>query len=101
MPADGMSALSRGNVADISAQQADARIIVIGNEKGGAGKSTVSIHLSIGLLTIGKKVGVIDLDVRQRSLTRYLENRARWMQNTGARLTMPEIVRVEASQSVI
>jgi chromosome partitioning protein len=98
MPADGMSSLSRDGLTDIPQQARDARVIVIGNEKGGAGKSTVSIHLSVALLCIGKKVGVIDLDVRQRSLTRYLENRTRWMQNTGAKLPMPEIVRVEASQ---
>jgi chromosome partitioning protein len=98
MPADGMSSLSRNGLTDIPQQDRDARAIVIGNEKGGAGKSTVSIHLSVALLCIGKKVGVIDLDVRQRSLTRYLENRTRWMQNTGAKLSMPEIVRVEASQ---
>jgi chromosome partitioning protein len=98
MPADGMSSLSRGGLTDIPQQARDARVIVIGNEKGGAGKSTVSIHLSVALLCIGRKVGVIDLDVSQRSLTRYLENRTRWMQNTGAKLPMPEIVRVEASQ---
>jgi chromosome partitioning protein len=98
MPADGMSSLSRDGLTDIPQQAREARVIVIGNEKGGAGKSTVSIHLSVAILCIGKKVGVIDLDVRQRSLTRYLENRTRWMQNTGAKLSMPEIVRVEASQ---
>lgn len=98
MPADGMSSLSRDGLTDIPQQARDARVIAIGNEKGGAGKSTVSIHLSVALLCIGRKVGVIDLDVRQRSLTRYLENRTRWMQNTGAKLPMPEIVRVEASQ---
>jgi len=98
MPADGMSSLSRTGLADIPQQAPDARVIVIGNEKGGAGKSTVSVHLSIALLCIGKKVGVIDLDVRQRSLTRYLENRTRWMQNTNAALKMPEIVRLEASK---
>ena len=98
MPADGMSSLSRGGLTDIPQQARDARVIVIGNEKGGAGKSTVSIHLSVALLCIGRKVGVIDLDVRQRSMTRYLENRTRWMQNTGAKLPMPESVRVEASQ---
>ena len=98
MPADGMSSMSRTGLADITPQAAEARVLVIGNEKGGAGKSTVSIHLSVALLCIGKKVGVIDLDVRQRSLTRYLENRTRWMQNTGATLSMPEIVRVDASQ---
>ena len=98
MPADGMSSLSRDGLTDIPQQAREARVIVIGKVKGGAGTSTVSIHLSVAILCIGKKVGVIDLDVRQRSLTRYLENRTRWMQNTGAKLSMPEIVRVEASQ---
>ncbi len=98
MPADGVAHISRVPGAGLEAPARDARVIVIGNEKGGAGKSTVSIHLSISLLRTGKKVGVIDLDVRQRSLTRYLENRVRWAQNTGATLVMPEIVRVEASQ---
>lgn len=98
MPADGVAHISRVPGAGLETPARDARVIVIGNEKGGAGKSTVSIHLSISLLRTGKKVGVIDLDVRQRSLTRYLENRVRWAQNTGATLVMPEIVRVEASQ---
>ncbi|HPF23046.1 MAG: division plane positioning ATPase MipZ [Hyphomonas sp.] len=82
---------------DLSVPQKDARVIVVGNEKGGAGKSTVSMHLCVSLMRMGKQVGVIDLDVRQRTLTRYLENRLRWMQSTGARLPMPEIVRVDAS----
>jgi len=73
------------------------RVIVVGNEKGGAGKSTVSVHLAIALMRMGRKVGVIDLDVRQRTLTRYLENRLRWMQSTSAKLPMPEIIRVDAS----
>jgi len=73
------------------------RVIVIGNEKGGAGKSTVSMHLSVSLMRMNKKVGIIDLDVRQRTLTRYLENRMRWMQSTGSRLPMPEVIRVDAS----
>lgn len=98
MPADGVSQLSRGDAGLAETSARDARVIVIGNEKGGAGKSTVSIHLSIALLRTGKRVGVIDLDVRQRSLTRYLENRTRWAQTTGATLVMPEMVRVEASQ---
>ncbi len=76
-----------------------AHAIVVGNEKGGAGKSTVAMHLSIALLRMGMKVGVLDLDVRQRSLSRYLENRARWMRNTGANLSMPQMVRVDASQA--
>jgi chromosome partitioning protein len=55
------------------------------------------MHLSVALMRMGKKVGIIDLDVRQRTLTRYLENRLRWMTSTGAKLPMPEIIRVDAS----
>ena len=74
-----------------------ARVIVIGNEKGGAGKSTVAMHLSVSLMRMGQRVGVMDLDVRQRTLTRYIENRLRWIKSTGARLPMPETIRVDAS----
>ncbi|MEM6498532.1 MAG: division plane positioning ATPase MipZ [Pseudomonadota bacterium] len=46
---------------------------------------------------MGSRVGVIDLDVRQRTLTRYFENRVRWVHSTGSKLPMPEIIRVDAS----
>ncbi len=97
MPADGLSPVSHLAASGLSVKSRDARVIVVGNEKGGAGKSTVSIHLSVALLRVGARVGVIDLDVRQRSLTRYLENRARWIQTTGAELPMPQVVRIDAS----
>jgi chromosome partitioning protein len=51
------------------------KLFVVGNEKGGAGKTTCSMHLISGLLEKGLKVGSIDIDTRQRSLTRYIENR--------------------------
>lgn len=73
------------------------RVITVGNEKGGAGKSTVSVHLAIALMRMGKKVGVIDLDVRQRTLTRYLENRHKWVKSSGSKIPMPESIRVDAS----
>lgn len=67
-----------------------AKIIVIGNEKGGSGKTTISMHLIISLLKLGFKVGSIDLD-RQQSLTRYLENRSKTIANRGDNsLLMPE-----------
>ena len=72
-------------------------VIVIGNEKGGAGKSTVAIHLAVALMRMGKTVGVIDLDLRQASLSRYLKNRAFWARTHGASLPMPEIEAVERS----
>lgn len=50
-------------------------IIVLGNEKGGTGKSTVSMHVIISLLRMGFTVGSIDVDARQGTLTRYMDNR--------------------------
>jgi chromosome partitioning protein len=50
-------------------------VIVLGNEKGGTGKSTVAMHVIVHLLREGFKVGTIDVDARQGSLTRYVENR--------------------------
>lgn len=67
-----------------------ARFIVVGNEKGGAGKSTVAMHVAIALSRLGYRVGVIDLDVRQRTLTRYLENRQAYIANHGVDLPIPK-----------
>jgi chromosome partitioning protein len=55
--------------------QTPAKVIVLGNEKGGTGKSTVAMHLLVALLRQGHPVGSIDLDARQATLTRYVENR--------------------------
>ena len=52
-----------------------AHIIVVGNEKGGAGKSTVSMHVATALSRMGHKVSTLDLDLRQRTFGRYSENR--------------------------
>ena len=50
---------------------AQPQVIVIGNEKGGAGKSTLAIHIVTGLLHAGKTVAILDLDLRQRSMARF------------------------------
>ncbi len=50
--------------------------IVFANEKGGTGKSTTAVHVAIALASQGARVAAIDLDSRQRTLHRYLENRA-------------------------
>ena len=52
-----------------------AHVIVLGNEKGGSGKSTTAMHVAVGLLKAGQRVATIDLDSRQKSLTHYVENR--------------------------
>jgi len=67
-----------------------AHIIVVGNEKGGAGKSTVSMHVATALSRMGHKVGVIDLDLRQKTLARYLENRLTFMSKKGLDLPTPD-----------
>ena len=53
-------------------------VVVLGNEKGGTGKSTLSMHVIVSFLKSGLSVGSIDLDARQGSLTRYLEHRERY-----------------------
>jgi chromosome partitioning protein len=50
-------------------------VIVFANEKGGTGKSTTAVHTAIALAATGFRVGALDLDSRQRTMTRYLENR--------------------------
>src|SRR5262245_22822165 len=64
-------------------------VLVIGNEKGGTGKSTTAVHLAVALLHQGRRVATLDLDPRQRTLTRYLENRERHATETGRRLVLP------------
>ena len=67
-----------------------AHAIVLGNEKGGSGKTTTAMHVITLLLHEGAKVGSMDLDGRQRSLTRYVENRKAWADGAGVNLTMPD-----------
>ena len=64
------------------------RILVFGNEKGGAGKSTVAMHVGVHLLHQGHRVAFLDLDLRQRSLARFFSNRRQWAQANGK--TLPQ-----------
>ncbi len=74
-------------------------VITLGNEKGGTGKSTTALHLAIGLLRLGYKVGTLDLDGRQGSLSRGLANRAAWAETTGRDLVMPRHRRIDPPES--
>lgn len=64
--------------------------IVLGNEKGGSGKTTSAMHVIASLLAEGLRVGSIDLDSRQRSLSRYVENRRNWSETNDVPLAMPD-----------
>jgi chromosome partitioning protein len=66
-----------------------AHVIVVGNEKGGSGKSTTAIHVAIALLKAGQKVATVDLDSRQKSLTHYVENRKMWARRETLALEIP------------
>jgi chromosome partitioning protein len=66
-----------------------AHIIVVGNEKGGAGKSTVSMHLATALARMGHQVSTLDLDLRQRTFGRYAENRQSFLKEAGIDLPSP------------
>ncbi len=66
-----------------------AHIIVVGNEKGGAGKSTVSMHVATALARMGHKVGTLDLDLRQKTLGRYVLNRQTFLKKEGLDLPTP------------
>ncbi|NJS38660.1 MAG: AAA family ATPase [Rhodobacteraceae bacterium] len=67
-----------------------ARIIVVGNEKGGSGKSTTCMHVATALSRLGHKVGALDLDLRQRTFARYVENRRAFMAQIGISLPTPD-----------
>jgi chromosome partitioning protein len=66
-----------------------AQVIVVGNEKGGAGKSTIALHLATALMWSRARVAVVDLDLRQQSLGRFLANRRAWLAASGADAPSP------------
>lgn len=72
------------------------QIIVIGNEKGGAGKSTIALHIAMACVKAGQKTVAIDLDLRQKTFDRFLENRTNWSRLSECDLLMPELVNVPA-----
>jgi chromosome partitioning protein len=66
------------------------RVIVVANEKGGSGKSTVAMHVAIALVKSGQRVATIDLDARQKSFTHFIENRRAWAKQVARDLQIPD-----------
>lgn len=75
-------------------------IIVVGNEKGGTGKSTLAMHLIACFLKESKKVSSVDLDGRQGTLTHYIQNRAAFAERHGIALDLPEHLSVTVRENV-
>ncbi|MEO8722234.1 MAG: division plane positioning ATPase MipZ [Sphingobium sp.] len=74
-----------------------AHYIIFANEKGGTGKSTTAVHTAVALTAMGHRVGMIDLDPRQRTITRYMENRVDTMRRRGVTLPVPEFAVFEGN----
>lgn len=80
-----------GKVAIGAQQERPAHVVVIGNEKGGTGKSTIAMHMAVAFANAGGRVGIIDLDPRQKSVSRYVENRVETVRKTGIILPVPTV----------
>src|SRR5512144_2526866 len=74
-----------------------AHVVVLGNEKGGSGKSTTAMHIAIALLKAGQRVATIDLDSRQGTFTHYVERRRAWAQRKKLALELPLHFRIARS----
>ena len=77
-----------------------ARIIVVGNEKGGAGKSTIAVHLATALLHENARVTVIDLDIRQQSTGHFFASRRAWSTAQGVTLPHPTVVAARTEEDL-
>jgi len=64
-------------------------VVVVGNHKGGSGKSTVAMHIIVALLKAGKRIFSFDLEVTQGTLTHYIENRLEWAKQNELALELP------------
>lgn len=80
-------------------QSVRPRVIVVGNSKGGSGKSTTAIHITSGLQSYGYSVGCIDLDGRQATLSNFLDNRRRFSGVKKVKLDLPVLHTLAASQA--
>jgi chromosome partitioning protein len=87
-------------VQPIEESPQSAHVVVLGNEKGGSGKSTTALHIAVALLKAGQRVATIDLDSRQKSFTHYIENRRDWAERARITLELPTHYCVQRSESV-
>lgn len=77
-----------------------AHVVVLGNEKGGSGKSTTAMHVAVALMKAGQRVATIDLDSRQGSFSHYIANRRAWAQRGKLALELPMHFRVTRGEGL-
>ena len=85
-------------VQPIQGSPQSAHVVVLGNEKGGSGKSTTALHIAVALLKAGQRVATIDLDSRQQSFTHYIENRRDWAARARIKLELPTHYCIERAE---
>src|ERR1700682_499114 len=81
-------------------QSGSAHVVVLGNEKGGSGKSTTAMHVAVALLKAGQRVATIDLDSRQGTFTRYVDNRRECARRTGTALEIPDHFTIARAEGI-
>lgn len=81
-------------------QAFSAHVVVVGNEKGGSGKSTTAVNVALALLKAGQRVATVDLDSRQSTLTRYIDNRRAWAKRAKLDLELPMHFRIARGEGV-
>ncbi len=97
--ADGIIKAKKIKARNQGVQMASPHFIVFANEKGGTGKSTTAVHSAVALAAAGRRVAALDLDTRQRTLGRYLDNRAETVKRLGIDLVMPAYETFDADKS--
>lgn len=80
-------------VADVAQRtRPPCRVIVVANEKGGVGKSTIAFHLAVAMADAGLAVVALDLDRRQQTLATVLRHREGTARRLGIALPLPRSV---------
>src|SRR6516164_5090139 len=86
----GKGRVMRTSLVPSGGVQSPPHVVVIGNQKGGSGKSTFAMYIIVALLKAGKRVASFDLDLNQLTLTRYLGNRREWNREHEQELELPD-----------
>ncbi len=87
-------------IQPIQENKQSAHVVVLGNEKGGSGKSTTALHIAVALMKAGQRVATIDLDSRQQSFTHYVRNRRNWAERSRVSLEIPTHYCIDRGESI-
>ena len=72
MASEWMAGLRRGSGPALGEPGSPARVLAVSSGKGGVGKSSVSVNLSVSLRQAGHRVGIVDGDIWGFSIPRML-----------------------------